>query len=262
MKRGWFAAALCAAVSLMSVSVSADNNNAKIGTAAIYLADETWSEQQYWGEKSSVNLGIASAKLAEITGDGTYTASVEFTDIMKYGQFFGLYTDMAGTGSGSENSSFADYPEAKMAIVSVKADGTEIAGNADAPDINNESGLISISIFDPWAEDASQNYAYSLDWSEGIKTIEVTFTVTGTGIPEDKPDDENEDGKSDDDDDSATDDTPADDGKEDDEGTTAPPLPDSVTDAADTGNIPSYAMLLVMAAAGIGAVVSKKKKLS
>lgn len=249
MKHGWTAVALCAALSLIPVSVSADNNNAKIGTAAIYLADETWSEQQYWGEKSNVNLGIASAQLAEITGDGTYTASVEFTDVMKYGQFFGLCTDIAGTGSGSENSGFADYPEAKMAIISVKADGTEIAGNTDAPDINNEKGLISISIFDPWAEDASQNYAYSLDWTEEIKNIEVTFTVTGTGIPEDKSDEAA----------LPTDDTNADGDKGDDEGALTPPLPDSVTDAVNTGNIPSYAMLSVMAAAGIGAIAFKRK---
>ena len=48
-----------------------------IGSATIFLADETWSSQVYWGD-SNDNIGIATVVPAEITGDGTYTTSIEF----------------------------------------------------------------------------------------------------------------------------------------------------------------------------------------
>ena len=59
----------------------------------------------------------------------------------------------------------------------------------------NDGGFMKVSIFDPLT-DADENYANSLEWTNGIKSMEVTFTVTGTGVlsaeaepEEDKPED-------------------------------------------------------------------------
>ena len=163
----------------LSLSVTALTASAEsIGSASIYLADETWSTQVYWGEglNGKNTVGIAAVTPVEITGDGTYTTSVEFTEEMNYGQVFCLNSDIKGTG----DSSFADYPNAEMSIVSVKADGKEVQGNASVQDVN-DNGFMKINIFDPMV-DASENYVYKSDWTSGIKSVEVTFTVTGTGI--------------------------------------------------------------------------------
>ena len=207
-------AAAAVSASMLAISASAET----IGTAGIYLADESWGAQQYWGG----------------AGDGTYTASIEFTDAMSYGQFFGLCTDIEGTGDGAETSAFAAYPDAVLAITGLKADGVEVKGcNSEAPDIN-DSGLMRVNIYNPWA-DASINYAGDLDWTSGIKSIEVTFTVTGTGI---------------------TADAAADTAVE----TAEAPAADAETTSTATGNTTAAVILSVMAVAGAAAVAARKRK--
>ncbi|MBQ8176393.1 MAG: hypothetical protein IJ035_05085 [Oscillospiraceae bacterium] len=254
----------CAAVATMALPVSAVET---IGSASIYLADETWSSQVYWGD-SKDNIGIASVIPAEITGDGTYTTSVEFENAMDYGCFFSLNSDIKGTGS----SSFADYPDAEITITSVKADGKEISGNASIADINDD-GFMRVNIFDPLT-DADGNYADSLEWTSGIKSMEVTFTVTGTGIlsaeapeeddssddvsegqtPENVPSDGNAENT-----DATTDsgDSPADEGSDDESQESVPA--DDNTEAPDTGNAPISPIAAVTALAGLVAFMTKKK---
>ncbi len=231
-----------------------------IGSASIYLADETWSSQVYWGSgvDGKDTIGIASVTPAEIIGDGTYTTSVEFEKAMDYGFFFSLNSDIKGTGS----SSFADYPDAEMCITSVKADGKEISGNASIADINDD-GFIKINIFDPLT-DADENYADSLEWTSGIKSMEVTFTVTGTGVfsaeapaenevAENQPsDNQTEDGAASDGITDSSDSTASDD-------TDAPPADSNGTDIPDTGNVPISPLAAVTAVAGLVAFMAKKK---
>lgn len=252
----------CAAFSAMAMPASAVE---KIGSASIYLADETWSSQVYWGD-SKDNVGIASVTPAEITGDGTYTTSVEFENAMDYGCFFSLNSDIKGTGS----SSFADYPDAEITITSVKVDGKEISGNASIADINDD-GFMRVNIFDPLT-DADGNYADSLEWTSGIKSMEVTFTVTGTGIlsaeapEEDSGDDVSEGQPSEnapsdeiaDNTDGTTNsgDSPADEG--DSEAQESVPA-DNNTEAPDTGNAPISPIAAVTALAGFVAFITKKK---
>lgn len=216
------AAAMSAA--MLAIPASADT----IGTAGIYLADETWGAQQYWGGAIDAdgNMGIKSVTNAEITGDGTYTCSIEFTDPMAKGQFFGLCTDIAGTGDGADGSVFVDYPDAVMAITSVKANGTEISGNAAAPDIN-DSGLMRVNIYNPWG-DASINYASDLDWTVDCTSIEVTFTITGMGGA-----------------------APA---------AEAVPAADTDTTSATTGNTAAAVIVSIMAVAGAAMVATRKRK--
>lgn len=277
------AAAVC--VSMTAVTASAET----IGSASIYLADETWSSQVYWGggldDKNTI--GIASLTPAEITGDGTYTTSVEFTEEMSYGHVFCLSSDIAGTGSGA-NSKFAAYPDAEMSIVSVKADGSEVQGNTSVCDVN-DGGFMKINILNPLV-DASENYVYKSDWTLGIKSVEVTFEVKGTGISNENiaadatdetetpsvPDEQKPEGDSN---------TPAADNQQNEdaageenipaekpadenqtEGNTAEentteentPAGDK-TDIPDTGNVPMSPLAAVTALAGLIAFMTKKK---
>jgi len=242
-----------------------------IGSATIFLADETWSSQVYWGD-SNDNIGIATVVPAEITGDGTYTTSIEFEKAMDYGCFFCLNSDIKGTGSGS----FADYPDAEMSITSVKADGKVISGNSSISDVN-DNGYMIVNIFDPLT-DAGGNYADSLEWTSGIKSMEVTFTVTGTGIltaeaPEEENADENqtEDGAESEgstssestdtsDDSGITDegDSPADKPEDDVDEENVPA--DDNTEAPDTGNAPMSPMAAATALAALAMFMTRKKK--
>ncbi|MBQ7980071.1 MAG: hypothetical protein IJ305_00520 [Oscillospiraceae bacterium] len=243
------------ALSVMSVTASAES----IGSASIYLADETWSSQVYWGNgtEGKETIGIASVNPAEITGDGTYTTSVEFEKAMDYGFFFCLSSDIKGTGNGS----FADYPDAEMSIMSVKADGKEVSGNTSISDIN-DNGYMKINIFDPLT-DADGNYADSLDWTSGIKSMEVTFTVTGTGIlsaeaPEEDGAAENQPAEGQPSDGTEADgDSPADAPES---GNAEESVPaDDNTEAPDTGNSPISPMAAVTALAAVIAFMAKKK---
>ena len=250
-------AAGAVAFSAMALPASAVKT---IGSASIYLADETWSSQVYWGN-SNDNIGIASVVPAEITGDGTYTTSIEFEKAMDYGCFFSLNSDIKGTGSGS----FADYPDAEITITSVKADGKEISGNNAIADVN-DGGFMKVSIFDPLT-DADENYANSLEWTSGIKSMEVTFTVTGTGVlsaeaepEEDKPEDSAPvDEKQEE---TEADDSPADKTEtEDDTASDDVQLPaDDNTEAPDTGNAPISPMAAVTAFAAFTMFMTRKKK--
>ena len=215
-------AAAAMATAMLTVTASAET----IGTAGIYMADETWGAQQYWGDSEpEKNMGIKSAVNATITGDGTYTATLEFEQPMAYGQFFGLCTDIAGTGDGIDGSTFTDYPDAVLAVTSVKADGVEVAGNAGAPDIN-DNGSMRVNIYNPWGE-AEINYASDLEWTADCSKIEVTFTVTGMGVA------------------AASD---------------AAPAADTTTPSAGTGNTAAAAIVSVMAVAGVALVASRKRK--
>lgn len=259
------------ALSAITTTVSAET----IGSASIYLADETWSSQVYWGNGTDGKdtIGIASVSPVEITGDGTYTTSVEFEKAMDYGCFFCLNSDIKGTGSGS----FADYPDAEMSITSVKADGKEISGNKAIADIN-DNGYMIINIFDPLT-DASGNYADSLEWTSGIKSMEVTFTVTGTGIltaeaPEEEEPDEgkaedtagSEDSTSTESEgttgnDEATDDDGIPPVDKPDDGEAEENVPgDDNTEAPDTGNAPMSPMAAVTALAAFTMFMTRKKK--
>lgn len=261
------------ALSAITTTVSAET----IGSASIYLADETWSSQVYWGNGTDGKdtIGIASVSPAEITGDGTYTTSVEFEKAMDYGCYFCLNSDIKGTGSGS----FADYPDAEMCITSVKADGKEISGNKSIADIN-DNGYMIINIFDPLT-DASANYADSLEWTSGIKSMEVTFTITGTGIltaeaPEEEKADESqtedntgvEGGTSDDSGNAETGGSPADkpeddavEGNASANGSAEENVPaDDNTEAPDTGNAPMSPMAAVTALAAFAMFMTRKKK--
>lgn len=250
-------AAGAVALSAITTTVSADT----IGSASIYVADETWSNQVYWGGglDNENTIGIELVTPAEITGDGTYTASVEFKEKMDYGYVFCLSSDIAGTGSGT-NSRFADFPDAEMSIVSVKADNNEIQGNVLVSDINDD-GFMKINILNPLV-DASDNFAYKSDWTSGIRSVEVTFEIKGTGITNEniasEGTDEVETSPSTEEQKPADDsDSTAENGQQ--ESAVEDNLaPSDKTEVPDTGNAPVSPMAAVTALAGLTAFLSKK----
>lgn len=168
------ASAVIAAFTAAAVIVSANAGTA--GKAWVCAADDTW-DVQYWGNGNKSNSGIVSAVDAEITGDGVYTVSVEFEHSINYGQFFALGTDFKAMGNNKGETSFAEYPEAKLSVISVKADGIEIQGDRNVCDMNYYD-TVAVYIYNPW-EDGKYNYTENLDWTEGISSLEITFRVTG-----------------------------------------------------------------------------------
>ena len=173
------ASAAVAAVTAAAVILSVNAGTA--GKAWVCAADDTW-DVQYWGSGNKNNSGIVSAVDAEITGDGVYTVSVEFEHAINYGQYFALGTDFEAAGSKKGEASFADYPEAKLSVISVKADGVEIQGDKSVCDMNYYDTM-AVYIYNPW-EDGKYNYTENLDWTEGIISIEITFRVTGLDTAE------------------------------------------------------------------------------
>ena len=246
------------ALSAITTTVSADT----IGSASIYVADETWSKQVYWGGglNDEDTIGIELVTPAEITGDGTYTTSVEFKEKMNYGYVFCLSSDIKGTGSGTD-SRFVDFPDAEMSIVSVKADNSEVQGNTLVSDINDD-GFMKINILNPLV-DASENFAYKSDWTSGIKSVEVTFEIKGTGIAKEniasEETDEAETPTSEDEQKPADNsDSTAANGQQ--ENVTEDNVPSGdKTEVPDTGNAPISPIAAVTALAGVIAFMSKKK---
>lgn len=262
------AGAVC--MTLTAVTAYAD----AIGSASIYLADETWSSQVYWGGglNDKNTIGIASVTPAEITGDGTYTTSVEFTEEMGYGYVIYLGSDISGAGSGAD-SRFADYPDAEMSIISVKADGSEVQGNASVCDIN-DSGFMKINILNPLV-DASENYVYKSDWTLGIKSVEVTFEIKGTGITNeniasDTPEEIETPSVTDEQKPEEDASLPAEDNQQNEADDGKSPAEENTdvenssagekTEIPDTGNAPISPLAAVTALAGIIAFMAKKKK--
>ena len=166
------AAAAITAAGVLTFSALAKS----IGTAGVYSADVYW-DVQFWGgaADSKGNMNIASVTNAEITGDGIYTASIKFAYPLSYGQYFALGTTFKGKGSGAQ-STFADYPNASLEILSVTADGKEVKGST-VPDVNVD-GSMRVYVYNPWVED-DLNYADDLDWTQDITSITVKFRITG-----------------------------------------------------------------------------------
>ncbi len=168
------AVAVVAAVTITAAAVLPVNAGTA-GKAWVCAADESW-DIAYWGSGDKNNNNVSSAVDAEITGDGVYTVSVEFEQAMDYGGYFALGTDFRASGTG-ENTEFRDYPLAELSVISVRADGKEISGNKNICDMNYFDTM-AVFIYNPWEND-KYNYTENLDWSTGIKSLEITFRING-----------------------------------------------------------------------------------
>lgn len=183
---------------------------AESGDAYLSMVDGQWW-LQYWG--SNMDYLTYDAGVVEITGDGSYTVSVTCdTDAARY--------DCTGDASGeliANGSEFmavqimdgADlFPDAIITIDSVVVDGTEIALTASSYTNTEEAEVddvthnnIRANVYNAYVteipDDARSTEGYLSDLSDSSAysptiidngdigdwyTIEVNFTVTGTGL--------------------------------------------------------------------------------
>ncbi|MDE6763584.1 MAG: hypothetical protein K2J73_07895 [Oscillospiraceae bacterium] len=165
--------------------------------------------------------------LVEVTGDGQYT--LESTAVAGASDFGVFVIDI--------EQMFADAPEATAVLDKVEIDGSELsfdAGKIIYGDIE-EKGNYRIEIYNQYGDtknDSPVNQATSIGSS-----LKITFTVSGLGGGDAAP---------------AETEAPA--------ASDEAPVADSNTQSATTGNTSAAVMISVMAAAGIAAAASKKRK--
>ena len=207
-------AATALAVSVMAFSASAQT----FGTINISMADEAWATQ-YWGGELDAegNTEIKSATNAEITGDGTYTASIEFNAPISGMTFIAICSDIVTD----------TYPDMNVVIDSVKVNGSEIPVGAvnGAPLWKDDAGKMRVNIYNGWSTETT-DWATELTDYVNAESIDVTFTVTGTGA------------------------------------TTAEttPVADTTTTSTGTGNTTAGVIAAVMVVSVAGVVATRKRK--
>lgn len=163
--------------------------------------------------------------LVEVTGDGQYT--LESTAVAGASDFGVFVVDI--------EQMFADAPDATAVLDKVEIDGSELsfdAGKIIYGDIE-EKGNYRIEIYNQYGDtknDSPVNQATAIGSS-----LKITFTVSGLGGGAAAP---------------AETEAPAE----------TAPAADSNTQSATTGNASAAVMLSVMAAAGIAAAASRKRK--
>lgn len=159
-----------------------------------------------------------------VTGDGQYT--LESTAVAGASDFGVFVVDI--------EQMFADAPEATAVLDKVEIDGAEISFDAAKiiyGDIE-EKGNYRIEIYNQYGDtknDSPVNQATAIGSS-----VKITFTVSGLGGAAAAPAEE----------------APAE----------TAPAADSNTQSATTGNASAAVMISVMAAAGIAAAASRKRK--
>lgn len=165
----------------------------------------------------------------EVTGDGQYT--LESTAVAGASDFGVFVIDI--------EQMFAGAPEATAVLDKVEVDGSEISFDAAKiiyGDVE-EKGNYRIEIYNQYGDtknDSPVNQATAIGSS-----LKITFTVSGLGGGEAAPAETE-----------AAAETPAE----------TAPAADSNTQSATTGNTSAAVMISVMAAAGIAAAASRKRK--
>lgn len=166
--------------------------------------------------------------LVEVTGDGQYT--LESTAVAGAADFGVFVVDI--------EQMFADAPEATAVLDKVEIDGSELSFDAAKIKYGDieEKGNYRIEIYNQYGDtknDSPVNQATAIGSS-----LKITFTVSGLGGAAAPAETE------------AAAETPAE----------TAPAADSNTQSATTGNASAAVMLSVMAAAGIAAAASRKRK--
>lgn len=211
-----------AAAAAVSLSAMAVNVFADDSyNAKLGFADTAWAVQDW-------------DSLVEVTGDGQYT--LESTAVAGAADFGVFVIDIEGM--------FAGAPEATAVLDKVEVDGSELSFDAAKIKYGDieEKGNYRIEIYNQYGDtknDSPVNQATAVSSS-----LKITFTVSGLGGAA----------------------APAETSAEAPAETEAPapaettPAADSSTQSATTGNASAAVMISVMAAAGIAAAASRKRK--
>lgn len=180
-----FAAALVVGgINLPANTVTA---NAEGETMAyLTFADSSWSVQ-WWNDGNDYSPVVSN--MAEVTGYGTYTVSLDFTGVE------GGAPDITFMDVEISNGEAA-FPDSYMTIDSVKINGEDVALTG-TPYTSSDDGVATRSnLYNAWVADATTvDNARTADGSAdgitpvpvdntqytGINTVEVTFTL-GDGV--------------------------------------------------------------------------------
>ncbi len=226
------------AVSALTVSAFAAQNADSFadGTAYLNINNDQWGD--FDAEWSN----------AEVTGDGTYTVSMTGADGISLAQFNALEikngeTIFNRTYTVTVDSIKINGEEKKIADgYTCSADGVALTTrvnlynewNSPSEDVSDD-GAVDCRAADG---DVMSKSAQMVDYAEltGVNSIEVTFTVAGTGATA-----------------TAAEDTAV-------ETTEAAPAADATTTSTATGNTAAAVIVSVMAVAGAAAVASRKRK--
>jgi len=227
--------AAVAAASTMALSVMAASASAYEYDAFLMFTDIDW----LWG-----NWDAGKAGDAKVTGPGTYTVSLDNTQAEN--------TMSAANGANvfcvDIIGAYADLADMEVTLDSVKADGAEVAFDAEKivyGDIE-EKGNFRIEIHNAYGltgDMTSENYG-AIDAASftAAEKIEVTFTISDpNGAAEEAPAEEAE--------------APAEEAAPVEEA----PVADSTTTSTATGNASAVALAGVMAVAAAAAFVVKKQ---
>ncbi len=270
---GFAASAL--AVSAMAVSVAAVDATGTDGEAGIAFAGGDWLAQ-YWLDGKEYP---STAHTTVITGDGTYTVSVDAA-----AEFEDEETGEMVTADGTADLAFAAlqvvngetlFPGMVITIDSVKFDGVEVALTGTPYTSSDDKVTTRVNLYNEWVDKlpedartidglAADATATPIDKAVGEwTTMEVTFTVTGTGVAagEDVAEDDaaDEDVAEDDAaDDTAADDTADDTAADDTADTTTTTTGDKTTPDTGVEGVAAVAGLAIVAAGAV--IVAKKRK--
>ena len=156
------------------------------GTAYLNINNSDWAEFE------------ATWTNAEITGDGTYTVSMEATEAQNLAQFNALEVVNGETFLG--NKSIVTVDEIKLNGEAIELAGYSYTCSADGAGVTTR-----VNLYNEWNKPTDDTGAVAADtrceqdatgatpmlWKaeqlEGVKSIEVTFTVSHFGEHEDAP---------------------------------------------------------------------------
>ena len=181
-----FAAALV--VTGLSLPANTVTANAEGETMAyLTMADSSWSVQ-WWNDGNDYSPVVSN--MAEVTGYGTYTVSLDFTGVE------GGAPDITFMDVEISNGEAA-FPNSYMTIDSVKINGEEVAINGTPYTCSDDGVATRCNLYNGWVGDSvtSVESARTADGSAdgitatpvdntlytGINTVEVTFTL-GDGV--------------------------------------------------------------------------------
>ncbi len=184
------AASAVAAASLAAVSYAADATG-NPGETAICFADSGWTSQ-FWlnGDEQ-----VSTATTATITGDGTYTVSVNAATKITDEETGDEVVSEGANGLAFAAIEVVDgetlFPGMVITIDSVKVDGVEQALNGTPYTSSDEKITTRVNLYNEWVsappEDARTIDGLAADATPSAlgndlgewKTMEVTFTVSG-----------------------------------------------------------------------------------
>ena len=150
--------------------------------AYIFFADKDWIGQ-YWSSGNKDNtLSDSLVKTATVTGDGTYTVSVDVS--AGYTNSGATYTDLKSIASLGMNidGAASAWSNIKVEVNSISFGGTK--ATLDASKItqgtdSKDSSIVRLDIYNQYVTPKIE--AVNPENIATYSTIEINFTVSGTG---------------------------------------------------------------------------------